>query len=550
MLWGRLPSVVPQETEAIELDDLLDSKSADGSSGIETGEQESDMKNLKLRNRKEEQAYDDSKMETSPGPPVTVAIEDKLALELDALLYDSDRDDDGNKVDIPVIEEKPLNLMASKIKKNSLTCNSTYHKEVVSKDSSGETNKKIERRNRVNFPKRTLTQKPREEKSQFSTSFSDTLSHSKKKIMTTRDRMREYSRILSSRTSNQLRNDIKLNTRERKKKYDPNPAFVSTTTKRLFESSAPLSKRIFGEGAHEEGEEPKTKSPCEQNVNKKGFSHYMKSTVTFTNKVVETQIIEQRKTKLKESNAKKILVNLTPWKTKQNPPVSRPNFDDADLKETNYASPSPRLKDWKQISTFTSETISSISKVANTVLIQTQKARERESGKIESPRFQSPREYVTRKANSTNQGALGRFAGAYRESPARSYAERSIGSLSSQCTVESFVSPTKEGIVGCQESFDPFLYKNRGACELCIFRLSEREKEKLDAHGRHYLVQFTTGGCPNCSAFPKSSRDQQVRLCRMCYSVSHRRMQTRRRKKGNGSSMGYSFAKVSTGKVF
>jgi hypothetical protein len=32
-------------------------------------------------------------------------------------------------------------------------------------------------------------------------------------------------------------------------------------------------------------------------------------------------------------------------------------------------------------------------------------------------------------------------------------------SLSSQCTVESFVSPTREGIRGCQSKFDPFFHK-------------------------------------------------------------------------------------------
>ena len=145
--------------------------------------------------------------------------------------------------------------------------------------------------------------------------------------------------------------------------------------------------------------------------------------------------------------------------------------------------------------------------------------------------------------------SFGNNTGKYHESPLRSITEQSIGSLSSQCTVRSFVSPTKEGILGCQNKFDPFLHKTSGACELCIFRLPDIEKERLDEQGRHLLVQFTTGGCRDCSAFPKASHEPQVRLCQRCYSVSHRQMQTRQRKKGNGSIIGYSFSKVSKGNL-
>ena len=157
----------------------------------------------------------------------------------------------------------------------------------------------------------------------------------------------------------------------------------------------------------------------------------------------------------------------------------------------------------------------------------------------------SPRDYVT--PRDRDKGKTTPNPRAYFKSPARSYAEQSLASLRSNCTVQSFVSPTKEALVGCQQKFDPFLHKTRGACELCVFRLSETEREKLDANGRHLLVQFTTGGCADCSAFPKSIGELQVRLCNKCHTASHRRVQTRRRKKGNGTVIGYSFATVSKG---
>jgi len=125
------------------------------------------------------------------------------------------------------------------------------------------------------------------------------------------------------------------------------------------------------------------------------------------------------------------------------------------------------------------------------------------------------------------------------------FSAQSCISLSSQCTVESFVSPTREGMRGCQSKFDPFLHKDRLPCELCLFRLSEKEKEKLDEQGRHLLVQFTTGGCRDCQAFSKSIHDSLVtRLCRKCHYASHREAPKRCRKKGNDATTGYSFAKV------
>lgn len=109
---------------------------------------------------------------------------------------------------------------------------------------------------------------------------------------------------------------------------------------------------------------------------------------------------------------------------------------------------------------------------------------------------------------------------------------RSTSSLSSTCSVTHFRSPRREGIRGCQHKFDPYLHDVRGPCELCVFFLSDQDRAALDAHGRHIRVMFTTGGCGRtCAIFPRSFDDQPARLCRMCYSNSHRILQDRKSSK-------------------
>ena len=433
-----------------------------------------------------------------------------------ALFYDGE--DDDVEIDFEVIEE-PANIATSKIKKKFATYTNTDVGNMTSNVSNSgrrilfqstdevhnkKTKKKIQKKDFMNTRKQMPTKKAIEErlneKLTISTSISETLSHSKKKIMTTRDRMRDYSRGLSSRALNQIRKENKYTTPGKDKNSHFKSPFLSTTTKRSFMSPTLASSRKFWGEAHGERNENKSKSLREENVNKRGFRHYMRSTVTFTNKVIQTENIEKHKTKLKESGAKKVQVILTPWKNEMKKCAN------------NYFGPrdyvSPRDKD-KGMTTPNSRD------------------------------YFSPRDRETGKTTPNPSASF--------KSPARSYAEQSVASLTSHCTVQSFVSPTKEALVGCQQKFDPFLHKTRGACELCVFRLSETERGKLDANGRHLFVQFTTGGCPDCTAFPKSIGELQVRLCNKCHTASHRRVQTRRRKKGNGTVIGYSFATVSKG---
>lgn len=123
--------------------------------------------------------------------------------------------------------------------------------------------------------------------------------------------------------------------------------------------------------------------------------------------------------------------------------------------------------------------------------------------------------------NFTGMPSITPHSGFYELSPMA----RSITSLSSQCSVTDFRSPRREGKVGCQKKFNPYLHDYRGPCELCVFFLSDEDKARLDAEGRHHRVMFTSGGCCNtCEIFPRSFDEDPARLCRMCYGNSHRKI--------------------------
>ena len=364
----------------------------------------------------------------------------------------------------------------------------------------------------------------------ISSSVSDTLTNSKNKAIAARDRMREYSRQISTRNSNQLRKNTPLKT----------PAKERNLVSR---SASKLSKPAWAE-----------------NWSKNEFRNYMKSTVAFTNNVVESHRNRQRNMELKEDEARKIVVNITPWKTRDH--VSTTNLGSG---RKPRSSPSPRSKSYNAGSSLASGTVASVSRVANSVLTRRQKAEEAEremqrrlpslspkggdEGKATPFSFIiSPQKSVYKTPRKEEcivftEEASPRFR--YQTPGSKSYCGQSVGSLSSQCTVESFLSPRREGIAGCQNKYIPNLHETLGPCELCVFRLSDAEKQRLDAQGRHLMVQFTRGGCRDCSAFPKAPGEPPVRLSPKCYAQSHRLIEKRRRKRGNGSHIGYSFATVS-----
>ena len=389
--------------------------------------------------------------------------------------------------------------------------------------------------------------------SNISSSISDTFSNSKNQIVTARDRMKEYSRVLSSRTSTQIRKKTQAHNNQEK-----NSQFTSPDSKRLFTSSIPTST---ARKVDVEEKWTKLKSQWGENMNKNNIRNYMKSTAAFKNNVVESKFVRHVKKELKETDAKKIIVNMTAWKAKSEPEETVENSTAREQPKN----PTPTSSASKRAVGATSGTISSLSRVADTVRTRRQKAFERETEMKRRPSYFSPPardkakssafSFLVSPLRSQQKSSKVTECIVFTEdskdflSPARSYGGLTTGSLSSFCTVESFLSPTKAGIVGCQNRYEPYLHKIRGPCELCVFRLSDSEKEKLDAQGRHLMVQFTTGGCRDCKAFPKDDGELPVRLCQKCFTNSHRHIQTRRRKKGSGSHIGYSFATVSEGEI-
>lgn len=74
----------------------------------------------------------------------------------------------------------------------------------------------------------------------------------------------------------------------------------------------------------------------------------------------------------------------------------------------------------------------------------------------------------------------------------------------------------------CDNTFLPTLHSIRAPCQVCVFRLSDKEKKKLESNGRHLNVNKTKGGCEGCDAFPSQEGEDPVRLCRQCFFDTHK----------------------------
>ena len=246
---------------------------------------------------------------------------------------------------------------------------------------------------------------------------------------------------------------------------------------------------------------------------------FMEPTFAKTMLETETRMLEEQKALEREEEAKKIVVKLS-WEENERP---SPLIDYSKSPSAHYDNspskyPHSKLQTPSHVSGETSE--------RKTRFIWTPKGMAPASKGKEAKQ----KEDVTTPMKHT---------------PESVFSPRSLGSLSSMCSIHSFVSPKKAGIRGCQSKYNPTLHKFRAPCELCVFRLTDEEKDELDAHGRHFKVQFTKGGCPDCKAFPTSFEEPPVRLCMQCFAVSHRPEKKRMRKKGNDAAInGYSFAKT------
>ena len=73
----------------------------------------------------------------------------------------------------------------------------------------------------------------------------------------------------------------------------------------------------------------------------------------------------------------------------------------------------------------------------------------------------------------------------------------------------------------CRNPYVPNLHTVRGPCQVCVFRLSEADRARLELNGRSLLVNFTTGGCIHCEAFPPGEDEEPVRICKKCFFDTH-----------------------------
>ena len=76
-------------------------------------------------------------------------------------------------------------------------------------------------------------------------------------------------------------------------------------------------------------------------------------------------------------------------------------------------------------------------------------------------------------------------------------------------------------MVICQNPYNVSLHAKPAGCQMCIFKLSESEKELYEKNGRHLRVAMTTGGCDCCLVFPSEEGEDPVRLCKKCFFDTH-----------------------------
>jgi hypothetical protein len=80
--------------------------------------------------------------------------------------------------------------------------------------------------------------------------------------------------------------------------------------------------------------------------------------------------------------------------------------------------------------------------------------------------------------------------------------------------------------VCCDKLYQAHLHPTVGSCQICLFRLSSREKVDFEKNGRHLRVNRCRGGCIGCNVFPSKEDEQPVRLCRRCFFDTHKLKKT------------------------
>jgi len=101
----------------------------------------------------------------------------------------------------------------------------------------------------------------------------------------------------------------------------------------------------------------------------------------------------------------------------------------------------------------------------------------------------------------------------------------SMDSMGSHCTINSVPrSPYGKhppDMLMCKNNFIVKLHVKPMGCQVCIFKLSEAEKDEYEKHERHLRVATTCGGCADCAIFPSAVEEDPVRLCKKCFFDTH-----------------------------
>ena len=79
----------------------------------------------------------------------------------------------------------------------------------------------------------------------------------------------------------------------------------------------------------------------------------------------------------------------------------------------------------------------------------------------------------------------------------------------------------EEPDVICSNAYEPLYHVVKGPCQVCVFRLAEKDRARFEKNGRSLLVNMTAGACVDCEAFPSSEGEDPVRICKSCFFNTH-----------------------------
>jgi len=74
----------------------------------------------------------------------------------------------------------------------------------------------------------------------------------------------------------------------------------------------------------------------------------------------------------------------------------------------------------------------------------------------------------------------------------------------------------------CVLKWQPQMHSAKAGCDRCIFFADKKTVQQYDAHGHSPRIMMTCGGCVSkCAFFPRTDKEQSVRLCQKCFHDTH-----------------------------